>query len=86
MDLKSERIAMLHSTIEQRERSVMGHDVNIENYTHALANIEANHKHSADMQAFANQLRDLKDSSVVERRKEEILLAAARAQLEGISA
>ena len=41
MNLTEERIGILRGAIEQRQRDVMHHQINIDNYRHALADLRA---------------------------------------------
>ena len=51
---------ILTQSIEARENDIMLYQINIDNYRAAIADIEANH---ADLSDFADQLRDLLQSS-----------------------
>ena len=79
MDLIQERIDILTQALEHREREVMHHQINIDNYERAIAEIEAGHP---DMGEFADRLRELLASSRVEQAKERIMLKVIRDQLE----
>ena len=82
MDLEQERIDMLTAAAEGREREVMHYQINIDNYARAIAEIEAEHAGSDALSDFANQLRDLLASSIIEQAKERIMLKVLRDQLE----
>lgn len=82
MTLEQERTDILTHAAQHREREVMHHQINIDNYRLAIAEIEANHPDNPDLQAFAVQLRDLLASSIVEQAKEMVLLKVIKAQLE----
>lgn len=79
MSLEQERIDLLTAAAEGREREVMHYQINIDNFTRAIAEIEANHP---EMEEFANNLRELLASSKLEQAKERILLKVIRDQLE----
>lgn len=79
MNLAQERIDLLTAAAEGREREVMHYQINIDNFTRAIAEIEANHP---EMGEFANNLRELLASSKLEQAKERILLKVIRDQLE----
>ena len=79
MNLEQERIDLLTAAAEGREREVMHYQINIDNFTRAIAEIEANHP---EMEEFANNLRELLASSKLEQAKERILLKVIRDQLE----
>jgi hypothetical protein len=82
MNLEQERIDILHASADGRERDVMHYQINIDNYRLAIAEIEANHADDAALTTFANNLRELLASSLVEQGKERILLKVIRSQLE----
>jgi hypothetical protein len=73
---------VLTQSIEVRENDIMLYQINIDNYRAAIADVEANHP---DLSDFADQLRDLLQSSLREQKKEQIMLAAIRANLEKTS-
>jgi len=73
---------ILTQSVEARENDIMLYQINIDNYRAAIADIEANHP---DLSDFADQLRDLLQSSLREQKKEQIMLAAIRANLERTS-
>jgi hypothetical protein len=73
---------ILTQSVEARENDIMLYQINIDNYLAAIADIEANHP---DLSDFADQLRDLLQSSLREQKKEQIMLAAIRANLEKTS-
>jgi len=79
VNLEQERIELLTAAAEGREREVMHYQINIDNFTRAIAEIEANHP---EMEEFANNLRELLASSKLEQAKERILLKVIRDQLE----
>ena len=83
IDLQQERIDILTQALEHREREVMHHQINIDNYTRAIAEIEANHADEETLTEFADRLRDLLASSIIEQAKERILLKVIKDQLEG---
>ena len=76
------RHEILTQSVEARENDIMLYQINIDNYRAAIADIEANHP---DLSDFADQLRDLLQSSLREQKKEQIMLAAIRANLEKTS-
>ena len=73
---------ILTQSVEARENDIMLYQINIDNYRAAIADVEANHP---DLSDFADQLRDLLQSSLREQKKEQIMLAAIRANLEKTS-
>lgn len=82
MKLAEERLTILRTAAEGREREVMHYQINIDNYERAIAEIEANHPDMAD---FADHLRGLLASSRVEQAKERVMLKVIRDQLEDVS-
>jgi hypothetical protein len=73
---------ILTQSVEARENDIMLYQINIDNYRAAIADIEANHP---DLSDFADQLQDLLQSSLREQKKEQIMLAAIKANLEKTS-
>ncbi len=82
MNLEQERIDILTQAAEGREREVMQYQINIDNFARAIAEVEANHAHEPHMVEFANHMRDLHNSSLIEQAKERLLLKVIRDQLE----
>lgn len=78
MDLAAERLEILRNAAAQRARDVMLHQINIDNYTRAIAEIAADHT----LAQFADQLRELLAASRVEQAKERVLLKVITDQLE----
>lgn len=78
MNLEQERIAILTAAADGRAREVMHHQINIDNYERAIAEIGDN----PAMQDFANQLHELLVSGRIEQAKERIMLKVIRDQLE----
>jgi hypothetical protein len=81
--LDEERLNIIADAYNQRRREVMHHQINIDNYTRAIAEIEANHTDKAHMVEFLERLRDLLASSIVEQDKERVLLKVIGDQLGG---
>jgi hypothetical protein len=79
--LDEERIKILTDAYEHRKREVMHHQINIDNYTLALAEIAEKHPEDKAMAEFANRLRDLLASSIVEQAKEVIMRDVMAKQL-----
>ena len=82
VNLEEERIKILTEAHEHRQREVLHHQINIDNYQLALAEIEARHPGDEIMAEFSNRLRDLLASSIVEQAKEVILRDVIGKQLE----
>lgn len=73
---QDERINILKTAYEHRQREFAMHQINIDNYRNALDIIRMDHSDDPDMQKFAEQLETLLASSLVEQRKEKILMQA----------
>lgn len=82
INLEEERIKILTDAHEHRQREVLHHQINIDNYTLALAEIEVRHPNDETMAEFANRLRHLLASSTIEQAKEIILRDVIAKQLE----
>lgn len=78
MNLIQERLNILTAAVEARAREIMHYQINIDNYSRAIAEIGDD----PAMQDFARQLRDLLASSRVEQAKECVMLKVIRDQLE----
>jgi hypothetical protein len=72
----------LTEAAEYREKEVLHHQININNYQRAIAEIEAHHAGKPHMEAFAERLRDLLKSSIEEQEKEAVMVKVIKAQLE----
>lgn len=81
LDLDEERIKILTDAYEHRQREVMHHQINIDNYTLALEEIAEKHPEDEAMAEFANRLRDLLASSIIEQAKEVIMRDVMAKQL-----
>jgi len=82
MTIEQERIDMLTQAAEHRAKEVMHHQINIDNYTLAIAEIEANHSGDAEMAEFASRLSELLHSSKREQAREAVMLKVIKSQLE----
>ena len=81
--LDEERIKIITDAYEHRKREVMHHQINIDNYRLALDEIAEKHPEDEAMAEFANRLRDLLASSIVEQAKEVIMRDVMAKQLAG---
>lgn len=81
IDLEEERIKILTDAYEHRQREVMHHQINIDNYTLALEEIAEKHADCEVMADFANRLRELLASSIIEQAKEVVLRDVMAKQL-----
>ena len=78
------KLEILTQALEHREAEVFQHQINIDNYTLALDEIAANYADDADIASFADQLRALLSSSIVEQRKEIIMHDVIARQVEAL--
>ena len=81
-NLDEERIKIITDAYEHRKREVMHHQINIDNYQLALQEIAENHVDNPAMAEFADRLRELLSSSLVEQAKEAIMRDVMAKQLE----
>ena len=79
--LDEERIKIITDAYEHRRREVMHHQINIDNYQLALVEIAENHADNPAMAEFADRLRDLLASSIIEQAKEVIMRDVMAKQL-----
>jgi hypothetical protein len=82
IDLEEERIKILTDAHEHRQREVMHHQINIDNYQLALQEIAEKHPGCEVMADFANRLRELLASSIIEQAKEIVMRDVIAKQLE----
>ena len=82
INLDKERLKILADAHEHRQKEVMHHQINIDNYTLALEEIAEKHPDCEVMAEFAARLRDLLASSKVEQAKEVIMRDVIAKQLE----
>ena len=76
-----DRIEILKSAEEHRKSEVLQHQINIDNYRLAVAEIEQNQQDKPHMVEFTARLRELLQSSICEQDKEKVLLKVIQAQL-----
>ena len=81
--MNTAKLDILRAAAEGRRTEVMNYQINIDNFTLAIAKIEAEHANNPEMVAFSDRLKDLLHSSVTEQLKERILLEVIEQQLEG---
>ena len=77
------RIDILTAALEHRNAEVLHHQINIDNYRLALVEIADKHADCPHMAEFAERLRHLLDTSIIEQRKEIIMRDVMAKQLEG---
>jgi anti-sigma factor RsiW len=83
LDLETERLDMLTAAHEHRQREVMHHQINIDNYRLAIEEIAEKHPEDVGMAEFANRLQELLASSIIEQAKEVIMRDVIAKQLAG---
>lgn len=75
-----DRQTILSQALAAREQEVLEYQINIDNYR--LAIVEAGK--DPDLADFANRLRELLGSSVLEQKKAKVMLTVVEQQLEQI--
>lgn len=83
IDLNEERRKILSEAYEHRQREVIHHQINIDNYRLAISEIKENYTDSKELAEFADRMRDLLESSIIEQQKEIILRDVIAKQLKG---
>ena len=78
LDLHTSRIQILTEAAESREREVLGYQIDIDNYHRAIVEADKDR----DMVEFAQRLRELLLSSIIEQKKAKIMLKVITDQLE----
>ena len=80
-DLTREEI--LEMSLKAREQEVMHYQINIDNYTIALEEIDSlPPQERAEMSSFATQLAELLASERLEQKKAKIMLAVVKKQIQ----
>ncbi len=81
IDIQTERLKILGDAKEYRIREIMQHQINIDNYQISIEVIKKDYPEDLAMLEFAERLQELLASSIIEQRKEKVLLAAITSQL-----
>jgi hypothetical protein len=81
IDIQAERLKILSDAKEHRIREIMQHQINIDNYRISIEVIKKDYTEDLAMSEFAERLQELLASSIIEQRKEKVLLAAIASQL-----
>ena len=77
------REEILKTSLEARDNEVMHYQINIDNYTLALQEIETlSADDRAELSGFTEQLRTLLTSEKLEQKKAKIMLAVIKKQME----
>ena len=80
----AQREEILKAALDARVQEVMHYQINIDNYTLALAKIDAmNTEDRAELAGFADQLRILLASEKLEQKKARVMLDVIQLQVEG---
>lgn len=80
-DFNTERLTILQDAFTQRNKEVLHHQINIDNYRLALEEIEEKHPNCPHMAEFGKHLTHLHDTSVIEQAKEIIMRDVIAKQL-----
>lgn len=73
---------ILQKALVAREEEIMGYQINIDNYTLALAHIDGlGEEERNEMETFRQQLSTLLSSEVYEQKKSKIMLSVIKQQL-----
>lgn len=75
------KISALNAAKEHRIKEVLYHQINIDNYTLAIAKIDAEYSDDPSLAPFRAQLVDLLASAILEQKKEHIILSVIEQQL-----
>lgn len=75
-----DKIEILKQTLEARIDEVMGYQINIDNYTLAITEIDKSG--DTDLAPFKEQLEMLLKSEILEQKKAKIMLEVVRKQVE----
>ena len=78
----NDRLEILTAALAHRKQEVLHHQINIDNYRLALAEIAEKHGDCPHMAEFADRLRHLLETSLIEQRKEIIMRDVIAKQLE----
>jgi len=82
VDTQQEKYEILATSAEARQREVLNYQINIDNFTLAIAKIDLEYSDKPYMLEFSKTLSDLLQSSVVEQAKEKLMLDVIQQQLQ----
>lgn len=85
-DPQPTKLELLTQNAEMRRASIEAYQMNIDNYTLAVADINENFSDDPEMQAFKTRLDELLVTERREQGKERIMLRALEAQIAQLSA
>ena len=80
-DPQPTKLELLTQNAEMRRASIEAYQMNIDNYTLAVADINENFSEDPEMQAFKTRLEELLVTERREQGKERIMLRALEAQI-----
>jgi hypothetical protein len=80
-DPQPTKLELLTQNAEMRRASIEAYQMNIDNYTLAVADINENFSDDPEMQAFKTRLEELLVTERREQGKERIMLRALEAQI-----
>jgi hypothetical protein len=80
-DPQPTKLELLTQNAEMRRASIEAYQMNIDNYTLAVADINENFSDDSEMQAFKTRLEELLVTERREQGKERIMLRALEAQI-----
>jgi hypothetical protein len=78
------RTEILQSALTARDQEIMEYQINIDNYSRAIAKINAEYAGNPAMQQFRDQLQANLDSSITEQLKAQIIRDVVADQLQEI--
>jgi hypothetical protein len=84
-DPQPTKLELLTQNAEMRRVSIEAYQMNIDNYTLAVADIDKNFSDDPEMQAFKTRLEELLVTERREQGKERIMLRALEAQIAQLS-
>ena len=67
------KLEILQSALKDRDDEILGYQINIDNYTRAIAKIEDEHSNDPPMVEFRDRLADMLESHRVEQLKAAII-------------
>lgn len=75
-------IETLTAAMDYRQKEVWQHQINIDNFRLAIAEVEEKHQGKIHMEVYADRMRELLLSALQEQEKEQLLVSVIKAQLE----
>jgi hypothetical protein len=85
-DPQPTKLELLTQNAEMRRDAIAAYQINIDNYTLAVADISENFSDDPEMQAFKTRLEELLVTERREQGKERIMLRALEAQIAQLTA